>query len=94
MAIAETEMEGALVAEMDRLSLVQALRDVEVANARVTDLTRRLIGAGDELLAARRELDVLRREHDEFRSTVDQMRSSRAFRLANRIWAVRNALTS
>lgn len=94
MALIESEAERALAAELDRLSLAQALRDAEVANARVVDLTQRLIGAGDELLATRRELDALRREHDEFRATVDQMRSSKAFRLANRIWAVRNALTS
>ncbi|MGH9181518.1 MAG: hypothetical protein ACRDY5_07380 [Acidimicrobiales bacterium] len=90
----EGAAERALVDELDRLSLAQALRDVEVASARVADLIQRLIGVGDELLATRRELDGLRREHDEFRATVDQMRSSRAFRLANRIWAVRNALSS
>lgn len=94
MALTESEAQRELTAELDRLSLAQALRDVEVANARVADLTQRLIGAGDELVSTRRELDQLRREHDDFRATVDQMRSSKAFRLANRIWAVRNALSS
>lgn len=83
-----------LQAQLDRLSLEQALRDVDVANARVADLTQRLIGLGDELLAARSDLDATRRELAELRATVDRMRSSRAFRLANRIWAVRNAVSS
>jgi len=94
VAVTGTDAERELAAELDRLSLAQALRDVEVANARVADLTQRLITAGDELLSARRELAALRREHDEFRATYDQMRGSKAFRLANRIWAVRNALSS
>lgn len=78
--------------ELDRLSLNQALLDVEVANARVVDLTQRLIGAGQELVAVRRELEVLRREHEELRSTHEQMRRSKAFKLASRIWSIRNAL--
>ena len=78
--------------EMDRLSLEQALRDVDVANARVTDLTQRLIGAGDELVALRTELEALRRQYEELRATHEQMRRSKAFKLADRIWAIRNAL--
>jgi len=78
--------------ELDRLSLSQALLDVDVANARVVDLTQRLIGAGQELVAVRQELEALRREHQELRSTHEQMRRSRAFKLANRIWSIRNAL--
>lgn len=78
--------------ELDRLSLAQALRDFDVANARVVDLTHRLIAAGDELKALRQELEGLRREHDELRTTHEQMRRSKAFKLASRIWAVRNAL--
>jgi hypothetical protein len=78
--------------EMDRLSLEHALRDFEVANARVVDLTQRLIGAGQELVALREELERLRREHEELRATHEQMRRSKAFKLAGRIWAIRNAL--
>ncbi len=86
--ISPTELER----ELDRLSLTQALRDFEVANARVLDLTQRLIAASNDLVAVRQELESLRREHDELRSTHEQMRRSRAFKLANRIWAIRNAL--
>ncbi len=32
-----------VVADLDRVNLEQALRDVETANARVIDLTRRLV---------------------------------------------------
>lgn len=78
--------------ELDRLSLNQALLDVEVANARVVDLTQRLIGAGHELVTVRQELEALRREHEELRSMHEQMRRSKAFKLANRIWSIRNAL--
>ena len=83
---------SALERELDRLSLNQALLDVEVANARVVDLTQRLIGAGQELVAVRRELEALRREHEQLRSMHEQMRRSKAFKLANRIWSIRNAL--
>lgn len=78
--------------ELDRLSLAQALRDFDVANARVMDLTQRLIAAGDELKFLREEMEGLRRQHDELRTTHEQMRRSKAFKLASRIWAVRNAL--
>ncbi|HET7489412.1 MAG TPA: hypothetical protein VFJ85_15905 [Acidimicrobiales bacterium] len=83
---------GGLEAEMDRLSLTQALHDFEVANARVVDLTQRLIGTGRELTEAREQLASLQRRYDELRTTHETMQRSRAFRLANRIWAIRNAL--
>jgi len=92
MALTESESERVLAAELDRLSLAQALRDAEVAGARVADLTQRLIGLTDELAEARRELAALRAEDAELRDVHDRMRGSRAFRLAERIWAVRNAL--
>ncbi|MGI8684162.1 MAG: hypothetical protein ACR2MO_03540 [Acidimicrobiales bacterium] len=81
-----------LGAEMDRLSLAQALHDFDVANARVVDLTQRLIGTGRELAAVREELAALQREHEELRSVHDRMQLSRAYKLANKIWAIRNAL--
>jgi chromosome segregation ATPase len=77
---------------IDRLSLEQALRDFEVANARVLDLTQRLISANDKVVDQQRELDQLRVELAELRSVHEAMRGSAAFRIANRIWALRNAL--
>jgi hypothetical protein len=83
---------GDLGAAMDRLSLEHALHDFEVANARVVDLTQRLIGTGRELAQAREELAALQREHEELRAVHDRMQLSRAYKLANKIWAIRNAL--
>lgn len=89
---AQPHEDGDLGAEMDRLSLAQALHDFDVANARVVDLTQRLIGTGRELAAVREELAALQREHEELRSVHDRMQLSRAYKLANKIWAIRNAL--
>jgi len=44
---------------MDRISLAQALADVEAANARVLVLTRRMLELEDALNTARRELRML-----------------------------------
>ena len=58
---------------LDRLSLIQALRDFEVANGRVIDLTERLVVTADELLAAREELDAVRAERDELKARLDDL---------------------
>jgi hypothetical protein len=78
--------------EIDRLSLEQALRDFEVANERVMDLTQRLISANDKVVEQQTELDRVRVELAELRSVHEAMRGSAAFRIANKLWAVRNAL--
>ena len=78
--------------ELDRLSLTQALRDFEVANARVIDLTQRLIAATTDLVALRQELDALRESHEQLRTAHEQVRRSRAFKLASRIGRIRSAL--
>jgi hypothetical protein len=49
---------------VDRLSLVQALKDFEVANARVLDLTHRLTELNQELLDLRSTHEQLRIEHN------------------------------
>ncbi len=67
---------------MGRLSLEQALIDFEVANARVVDLTQRLVAAGEEIAALRREVEVLRAERRELDRQVEALGSSRALRLA------------
>jgi hypothetical protein len=54
MAIAATDLER----EMDRLSLVQALRDVEIANGRAIDLTQRLLEANEQILKLQEELRI------------------------------------
>lgn len=78
--------------ELDGLSLQQALLDFEVANARVMDLTQRLVEATATITDFRSELEQLRIEHAELRAIHQRMQSSHAYRLADRIWNVRNAL--
>lgn len=81
-----------LQGEIDRLSLEQALRDFEIANARVIDLTQRLISANEKALAGQREADELRVELTQLRSVHDAMRGSAAFRITSKLWAIRNAV--
>jgi hypothetical protein len=78
--------------DLDRLSLAQALADTEAATARVIDLTERLVDARQQLSALRGELERLRLDHHQYRAEQEAMAQSQAFRLASRIWAIRNAL--
>jgi hypothetical protein len=82
----------ALEEQLDRLSLTQALVDAELATSRVIDLTERLVDAREQIVNLRSELEHLRIEYTQYRIEQEQMQSSAAFRLAARIWAVRNAL--
>lgn len=54
-----------LTEKLDRLSLVQALKDFEIANARVLDLTHRLTELNQELLELRSTHERLRIEHNQ-----------------------------
>lgn len=83
---------GTLQAEMDNVSLRQALIDFEVANARVLDLAQRLVEAQAVIAELRTELESLRIEHAQLTSLHERMKSSRAFRSAEKIWALRNAI--
>lgn len=78
--------------DMHRLSLDQALVDFEIANARVVDLTQRLIECQAELRSLRTEHEALRLEHAQLSSRHEQMKSSSAFRTAQKIWGIRNAI--
>lgn len=72
------EAPGPLPTRLDQLSLEQALLDFEVANARVVDLTKRLVEASDELIRLRHELELVRPE-------AEAARGSRAFKLAQEV---------
>ena len=85
-------MKEALEEQLDRLSLTQALVDAEMATARVIDLTERLVDAREQIVNLRSELEHVRIEFTQYRVQQERMQSSAAFRLAARIWAVRNAL--
>jgi hypothetical protein len=76
-----------LPVRLDQISLEQALLDFEVANARVVDLTKRLVEATDELFQMRHETQTLRRE-------VDAARGSRAYKLARALRRLIRALRS
>ena len=78
--------------EMDRLSLMQALHEFEVANARVVDLTQRLVGTGRELAVMRQQLTSLQREYEEMRLAHEEMQRSRAYKLAKKVWTLRQML--
>jgi hypothetical protein len=82
------ELERAL----DRVSLTQALIDAEMATARVIDLTERLVDARSQISVLRSELERLRIEHHQYVARQRDMENSQAFRLASRIWSIRNAL--
>lgn len=84
---------SALEAEMNQLSLEQTLRDFEIANARVLDLTQRVVEANRRIAELQTDLQNLRLEHNRLKAEHDAMRNSQAYRLASRVWAVRNAVS-
>jgi hypothetical protein len=81
-----------LARELDRLSLTQALLDFEVANARVTDLTQRLIEASNEIAALRAELDRRTAQLAEVDQAHRRMAESTTWKIAKGIEAVRRLL--
>jgi chromosome segregation ATPase len=81
-----------LETEIDRLSLAQAIRDFEIANARTIDLTQRLISANERIRELQKEADELRVTLASLQAAHDAMKGSHAFRIAEKIWAVRNAV--
>jgi hypothetical protein len=86
------DLAGAATESIDELSLEQALKDVDIANARVMDLTQRLISAQQRTIGLEATVNGLQVELHELRARDDQMRNSRAFRTADRYWRVVGAL--
>ena len=81
-----------LHAELDRLSLAQALLDFEVANARVTDLTQRLMDAADEIAALKGELDRRNADLLEAQKAHREMVESKTWKIAKMIEGFRRLL--
>lgn len=93
---------------LSRLSLVQALRDFEVANGRVIDLTERLLITAEELLTARQELEEISAERDDLRvrlekvsalhkalvDTHERTMARKSVRLGEAMWAARQSITA
>src|SRR4051812_720240 len=72
-------------ADLDDISLAQALLDVDVANARVIDLTKRLTTMSKELRRTTSELQKARLRNRKLvveLEELEELKSSRAFRSA------------
>jgi septal ring factor EnvC (AmiA/AmiB activator) len=77
--------------DLDEISLAQALLDVDVANARVIDLTRRLTTMSKEVRRAnavvkraKQRNRKLVRQLAEVTAELDEIKRSRAFRSASK----------
>jgi len=93
------DMDADVDAQLAHVLLEQSLRDFEVANARVTDLTQRLIEAHHELIefkskaaALESENATLRDENEAVRIENDSIKSSRLFKLLLVLRGARDAL--
>jgi hypothetical protein len=72
-------------ADLDEISLAQALLDVDVANARVIDLTKRLTTMSKELRQTTSELQKARLRNRKLvveLEELEELKSSRAYRSA------------
>lgn len=84
--------------ELDRMNLEQALRDFEVANARVLDLTQRLIESEQRRREVETELEAVRQQARTINSNgnsapVVEHRPAEATVFAKRVarWTMRRA---
>jgi hypothetical protein len=68
--------------ELDRLSVEQALRDFEIANARTIDLTQRLIDLSHEVTDLREQLVAAQEALAGAQRENTAIRASATFRLA------------
>jgi hypothetical protein len=87
-ALGLTDVAGSL----DALSLEQALKDVDIANARVVDLTQRLVSAHQQIVDTQVAMAQLEAKMAEQRARYQRVLSSRAYRIANRYWRILGAL--
>ena len=78
--------------EMDRLSLEKAVKDFEIANVRVVDLTQRLITANERIVELQRNTDALQTAHTELLNRHAAMTESTAYGLAHKMWTLRNLM--
>lgn len=86
---------------IDETSLVQALRDFEVANARVIDLTGRLVAASQEIIALKVDLMTAQAQAAAVRAdlaslqaanvAMDAIRAGKVYRVARMIGDAKNA---
>ena len=70
-------------ADLDDISLAQALLDVDVANARVIDLTKRLTTLTKELRQTPTTCQKAKLRNRRLAAELDEIKGSRAFRSAS-----------
>jgi predicted nucleic acid-binding Zn-ribbon protein len=78
--------------DLDQISLEQALRDFEVANARVVDLTQRVISLTRQLRDTQDEVERLRIEARSARAEAEAIKRSRAYNIARHLGDLRSIL--
>ena len=81
-------------ADLDDISLAQALLDVDVANARVIDLTKRLTALTKELRKTTNDLQKTKLRHRKVAAELEEIKGSRAFRSATAAQRVLGAARS
>ena len=81
-------------ADLDDISLTQALLDVDVANARVIDLTKRLTALSKELRQTTNELQKVKLRERRTAAELQEIKGSRAFRSASTAQRVLGAARS
>jgi hypothetical protein len=81
-----------LARELDRLSVEQALRDFEIANARTVDLTQRLVDLSREVVDLREQLLGTQSALAAARADNAAIRASATFRLAELSTKIRSRL--
>ena len=78
--------------DLNQISLEQALRDFEVANCRVVDLTQRVISLTQQLQDTQNEVERLRVEARMARAEADAIKRSRAYNIARHLGDLRSIL--
>jgi len=78
--------------ELDRLSVEQALRDFEIANARTIDVTQRLVDLSTEVRELREQLVSTQEALAASREENRAIRASATFRVAELTTKIRSRL--
>jgi predicted nucleic acid-binding Zn-ribbon protein len=66
--------------DLDSISLEQALRDFEIANARVIDLTKRLTALNKQVLKTTSSLQRARLRNRALQAELDALKASTSYR--------------
>ncbi len=84
--------DGTLQRALDQVSLEQALRDFEIANARVIDLTRRLVASEHQVVSLQQQVDAATQALTALQAAHEGMQRSTAYRIATRMVQLRKML--